>query len=150
MNVFDKKDRFCLLDFIDCLNHATKILIPIDCIATLSAFTARAIIDGISKRDSINTIILLGKECKNNALHVALSRSYNVLTASDLSWDHNFTESQQYAFYALRRFFKLPNSFPSTTGVSKPVCCGEIFIPTYEKKSAKNICINARRLAASF
>ena len=40
--------------------------------------------------------------------------------------DGDYVESQAFAFLAIRRFLKLPISFPSTTGCKSPVTGGEI------------------------
>ena len=44
----------------------------------------------------------------------------------DYGIDGDFVESQAFAFLALRSIFKLPISFPGTTGCKKPLTGGEI------------------------
>jgi len=41
--------------------------------------------------------------------------------------DGDFVESQAFAYLAIRSYLKLPISFPSTTGVSKP-CTGGVIV----------------------
>ena len=45
----------------------------------------------------------------------------------DFGIDGDFVESQAFAYLAIRSYLKLPISFPSTTGVSKP-CTGGIIL----------------------
>ena len=41
-------------------------------------------------------------------------------------WTEILSESQAFAFLAIRTFLKLPISFPNTTGCKKPTIGGEI------------------------
>ena len=45
----------------------------------------------------------------------------------NLGIDGDFIESQAFAYLSIRSYLKLPISFPSTTGVSKP-CTGGVII----------------------
>jgi len=51
----------------------------------------------------------------------------DVINAAEEGWKPEAVEAQAYAFIAARRLYNLPSSYPSTTGVSEPVICGEIF-----------------------
>ena len=44
-----------------------------------------------------------------------------------LNINGDFVESQAFAYLAIRSYLKLPISFPSTTGVSKP-CTGGVVV----------------------
>ena len=45
----------------------------------------------------------------------------------NLELNGDFIESQAFAYLAIRSYLKLPISFPSTTGVSKP-CLGGVIV----------------------
>jgi anhydro-N-acetylmuramic acid kinase len=124
--------------FADCLKQAAEELIPVDCVATFVAFSAMTIIDGIKHHGEIDTIVLTGQWNKNDFFKNLLGRSYTVITSEKLNWDNHFMESEQYAFYATRSLFMLPSSFPSTTGVNKPVHCGRLTIPVSFCKDAEH------------
>ncbi|MDR0632873.1 MAG: anhydro-N-acetylmuramic acid kinase [Holosporales bacterium] len=137
-NILQSNTRFFeYKHFADCLAQAVRELIPIDCVATLVAFTAMTIVEGIKHHEEIGTIILTGQWNKNDFFKTLLGRSYNVITSEQLNWDNYFMESEQYAFYATRSLFMLPSSFPSTTGVSRPVHCGRLTIPVSFCKEAE-------------
>ena len=53
----------------------------------------------------------------------------NVEPSEKYGWDSKFIESQAFAYLAIRKLKKLPSTFKSTTGTSKPVVCGELFSP---------------------
>jgi anhydro-N-acetylmuramic acid kinase len=136
------KKFFCFSDFAYCLEQASRELVPVDCLATLTALTARTIIESIKKYNDLNTIVLIGPGSQNEFLKTLLNRSYNITSSEKLCWDSSFMESEQHAFCAVRSFFMLPSSFPSTTGVSKPVCCGRLTIPvSFCKKAEPGIAI---------
>ena len=46
------------------------------------------------------------------------------------NFQSDFVESQLIGFLSVRSLKKLPNTFPSTTGVSKPVSGGQLYCPT--------------------
>ncbi|NDG05314.1 MAG: anhydro-N-acetylmuramic acid kinase, partial [Alphaproteobacteria bacterium] len=41
-----------------------------------------------------------------------------------VGWNGDALEAQAFAYLAVRRLLNLPISFPSTTGVQKPMCGG--------------------------
>jgi anhydro-N-acetylmuramic acid kinase len=136
------KRTFEISDFMEYLTQASKTLIPVDCIATLTAFTAKLVMRKIILCGHfINTIILTGQESRNEFLKTLLNRSYNIISSDNILWDNDFFESEQYAFYAIRSLLVMPNSFPSTTGVSRPVCSGRLTFPTFYEK--ENTAVNA-------
>ena len=51
----------------------------------------------------------------------------SVKLIDNLKIDGDFVESQAFAYLAIRSYLKLPISFPSTTGVSKP-CTGGVVV----------------------
>jgi anhydro-N-acetylmuramic acid kinase len=123
------RKSFDLSDFMDCLNYATKALIPVDCVASLTALTAKLIIKSISEYNNIGIIVLTGRERRNEFLKTLLNRSYSIIPADYLQWDEDFGDAEQCAFYAVRSLFSMPTTFPETTGTSKPTCCGKLIVP---------------------
>ena len=75
-------------------------------------------------RKNISKIILCGGGRKNKILIERIKRdSHNKLkfqTTDDYKVDGDFVESQAFAFLAIRSFYKLPISFPNTTGCKLP------------------------------
>ena len=52
-----------------------------------------------------------------------------VTTGSDYGWDVEALEAQAFGFMAVRHLRGLPNSFPSTTGASRPIVGGVLHHP---------------------
>jgi len=52
-----------------------------------------------------------------------------VLRAEDVGWDGDALEAQAFAYLAVRHLAGLPLSFPSTTGVPRPMPGGRLFKP---------------------
>ena len=53
-----------------------------------------------------------------------------IQSIDDYGIDGDFVESQAFAYLAIRSYFKLPISFPETTGCSKP-CTGGVIIKNF-------------------
>ena len=93
--------------------------------STITDFTSNIIasklLETISKHNQkIYRIILCGGGRKNKTLIERIKRdSHNKLKfeiTDDYGIDGDFVESQAFAYLAIRSFFKLPISFPKTTG----------------------------------
>ena len=97
--------------------------------ATLTEFTARIITSALKATDrNKETIILCGGGRKNNFLTKRLKEENRAIKLIDeYGVDGDFVESQAFAYLAIRSYLKLPISFPSTTGVSKP-CTGGVVV----------------------
>ena len=97
--------------------------------ATLTEFTARIIISNLKAADrNKEKIILCGGGRKNNFLIKRLKEENRAIKLIDeYGVDGDFVESQAFAYLAIRSYLKLPISFPSTTGVSKP-CTGGVIV----------------------
>lgn len=77
-------------------------------------------------------VIVCGGGAKNPSLVRFLRHrlpEYEVKTAVDLGWHIDGIDAQASAFWAVRRLYHLPISFPSTTGVAEPIIGGELFEP---------------------
>jgi anhydro-N-acetylmuramic acid kinase len=95
-----------------------------DAAATLAAFTART---AASARRWIAadpaTWVVCGGGARNRAIMEALGRAVpgRVVTADDVDWSAAMMEAQAFAYLAVRSLLGLPLSFPSTTGVPRPM-----------------------------
>ena len=101
--------------------------------STITDFTSKVIasklLNEISKSDlKISKIILCGGGRKNKTLIDKIKKycgkEVKFETTDDYGVDGDFVESQAFAFLAIRSYFKLPISFPNTTGCKLPVTGG--------------------------
>ena len=97
--------------------------------STITDFTSNIIasklLSEISKSNlKITKIILCGGGRKNKTLIDRIKKhcgnEVKFVTTDDYGVDGDFVESQAFAFLAIRSFFKLPISFPNTTGCKSP------------------------------
>ncbi len=97
--------------------------------STITDFTSNIIasklLSVISKSDlKISKIILCGGGRKNKTLIDKIKKycgkEVKFETTDDYGVDGDFVESQAFAFLAIRSYFKLPISFPNTTGCKSP------------------------------
>ena len=97
--------------------------------STITDFTSNIIasklLSEISKSNiKISKIILCGGGRKNKTLIDRIKKhcgnEVKFETTDDYGVDGDFVESQAFAFLAIRSFFKLPISFPNTTGCKSP------------------------------
>ena len=98
-----------------------------DACATLSAFTAYAIIDNLKKIDN-QKIILSGGGVKNKFILNLIKENFGnkVISIDEIYGDAKYIESQAFAYLGIRRVKNLPISFPGTTGVKKSITGGKI------------------------
>ena len=104
--------------------------------ATLTKFTAFLISNGLEKISqknnvSLKNIVLCGGGRKNtfliNSVKGFLSNSnIKIKDIDKYNFDGNFTESQAFAFLAIRSYLNLPISFPNTTRCKEAISGGEI------------------------
>ena len=103
--------------------------------ATLTEFTAKNIGSALfSLLSNVNNklwkVLVCGGGRKNHVLIEKIKKStvknIFIQPIDDYGIDGDFVESQAFAFLALRSIFKLPISFPGTTGCKKPLTGGEI------------------------
>ena len=102
---------------------------------TLTDFTAKIIGSALfSLLSNVNNklwkVLVCGGGRKNHILIEKIKKStvknIFIQPIDDYGIDGDFVESQAFAFLALRSIFKLPISFPETTGCKKPSTGGEI------------------------
>ena len=82
----------------------------------------------LSKKIGTNDIYICGGGRKNTFLINLLKNKINnkIFLIDDLNIDGDFIESQAFAFLAIRAYFGLPISFPSTTNCNEPTVGGTI------------------------
>lgn len=117
-------------DFAFVLNDIAH-LSPVDQLATLTQFTAHAIIQGIQGvcLGPPATIYVSGGGVHNTLLMDILQQALVpsvVCSIQEIGYSADFLEAQAFAFLAVRRWHHLPISFPTTTGVPHPVTGGDI------------------------
>ena len=75
-------------------------------------------------------IIITGGGANNKFIVEKLRQKFNFLkTGKQIGLNNDFIEAELIAFLAARRLVELPSTYPSTTGVSAPTLCGNIFYP---------------------
>ena len=99
--------------------------------ATLTEYTSEILFKQLKiSHDGLEeNIILSGGGRKNEFLVKKIENKINIplKLIDDFGIDGDFTESQAFAYLAIRSYHNLPISFPETTGVSKP-CLGGVLI----------------------
>ena len=103
-----------------------------DTMATLLELTKCSIIKSLKfLPKKINSLYLCGGGSKNKFLvHQIKNEFDNILINKDFfDLDPNFVESEMIAFLSARSYYKLPITFPKTTGVKKPLTGGKIYTP---------------------
>ncbi|MFZ1991759.1 MAG: anhydro-N-acetylmuramic acid kinase [Alphaproteobacteria bacterium] len=104
-------------------------LSPEDGAATLTAFTAAAIAEGVRACPSPPARVLVtGGGRHNAALMRELKKRSNVPVdpVEAVGWNGDMVEAEAFAFLAVRHLRGLPLSLPSTTGVPKPMPGGKL------------------------
>ena len=100
-------------------------------LATLTMYSAKLISDISKYFPKTDRWIICGGGSLNQQIMKNLkSLLINVERSEKYGWDSRFIESQAFAYLAIRKLKKLPSTFKSTTGTSKPVVCGELFSPS--------------------
>jgi anhydro-N-acetylmuramic acid kinase len=106
---------------------------PADGAATLARFTAECV--GRGRRFFAGTPtrwIACGGGRRNAYLLQTLRDVLGepVVAAEEMGWDGDALEAQAFAYLAARNLAGLPLSFPSTTGVPRPMTGGTVFRPS--------------------
>ncbi|GEO98281.1 anhydro-N-acetylmuramic acid kinase [Methylobacterium haplocladii] len=100
--------------------------------ATLTAFTARAVLLALDHAPERPTRwVIAGGGAKNGELMRLLTTLLDaeILMADAIGWSSAFLEAQAFAYLAMRTLKDLPITFPSTTGVSRPISGGVLSRP---------------------
>jgi anhydro-N-acetylmuramic acid kinase len=103
-----------------------------DAAATLTAFTAQSIVQGLAHLpETPKLAILCGGGAHNLALRWELMQRLpcGLVLADTLGWSADGMEAQAFAYLAVRRLKNLPITFPTTTGVKEPLPGGCLAAP---------------------
>lgn len=103
-----------------------------DAAATLTAFTAQSIVNGLTHLPQVPKLaILCGGGAHNLALRWELMQRLpcGLVLADTLGWSADAMEAQAFAYLAVRRLKNLPITFPTTTGVKEPLQGGCLATP---------------------
>jgi anhydro-N-acetylmuramic acid kinase len=118
------------LDRMDFSLEMARNLNVEDGAATLTAFTARAI---AKARDHFPEIALTWIVCGGGRHNPVMMRELRaalgaatVIAAEDAGWRGDFIEAEAFAYLAARSLRGLPISFPTTTGVRRPMSGGTL------------------------
>lgn len=99
-----------------------------DAVATLTAFTIAAIVQGAShfSQPAVEWYVTGGGRL-NSAMMDGLAKALGVPVRSvdTLGWNGDALEAEGFAYMAVRSVLDLPISFPTTTGVKKPKTGGK-------------------------
>lgn len=107
-------------------------LSPADGAATLTAFTAGALVCAVAHFPvPPKAVVVVGGGARNRSLMAALDTLLpgQLLRADDIGWSADGLEAQAFAFLAVRSLKGLPLSFPTTTGVESPTPGGLLAQP---------------------
>ena len=81
------------------------------------------------KRKKVNNILITGGGCRNIHLMNRLKEKLKIsfIYERQLRSNFDYIESELIAYLSARSIYKLPFTFPSTTGVSKPLSGGKLY-----------------------
>ena len=98
--------------------------------ATLAEFTVDTIVSSFRfLPKKVNSIIISGGGYRNTHLVNRLKEKLNLefFDERQLGIDFDYIESELIAYLSARSIYNLPITFPSTTGVSKPLSGGKVY-----------------------
>lgn len=119
--------------FKDKLEHLEGLSLE-DGAATATAFMAEAVAYSCAMYlPEMPKIMIVCGGGANNPTMIRFLRQrmpeVEIKTGAEIGLDNDALEAQAFAYLAVRRLYNMPNSFPTTTGVSEPIIGGEIFSP---------------------
>ena len=120
------------LDRFDFSTKPVEGLSPEDGAATLTAFTAACVVQGLEHCPAKpGRIFVAGGGRHNETLMQMLARRSGIVVSSvdALGWQGDALEAQAFAYFAVRSLRGLPLTFPGTTGVKAPLTGGKIARP---------------------
>lgn len=101
-----------------------------DVMATLAEFTVETVASGIELLPKkINNILITGGGYKNIYLMKRLKErlKINFIYEAEIGLNFDYIEAELIAYLSARSIYKLPFTFPSTTGASKPLSGGKLY-----------------------
>ena len=100
--------------------------------ATLAAFTTLAAVYTLNDmREKPRSVIICGGGRHNKGMMWMLREHLDatVKTSEEVGWNSDAIEAQAFAYLAVRAKWKMPISFPTTTGAPKPMTGGRVAEP---------------------
>jgi len=101
-----------------------------DTMATLAEFTIETIVRSLNLLPKeIKSILITGGGCRNVYLMKRLKDKLKlkVYNETELGINFDYIEAELIAYLSARSLYRLPFSFPMTTGVKKPLTGGKLF-----------------------
>jgi anhydro-N-acetylmuramic acid kinase len=98
----------------------------------LTAFSARTVAIGLTQLPGrVDRLIVTGGGRKNATMMSMIAEYSKIgpLPTETFGWNGDAIEAQGFAYMAIRRLNGLPNTFPETTGVSRPMIGGSVILP---------------------
>ncbi len=120
------------LDRFDFSLAPVEGLSPEDGAATLTAFTAACVVQGLDHCPAkpVRIYVAGGGRHNDTLMQMLAKRSGAIVAPVDsLGWQGDALEAQAFAYFAVRTLRGLPLTFPGTTGVSAPLTGGTIARP---------------------
>ena len=117
-------------DTFQAFRTALEGLSPADGAATLTAFSAACVAEGVAQLPAPPLKWLVTGGGRHNKVMMAeLRRRLDapVEPVEAVGWDGDALEAQAFAFLAARAAFGLPISYPQTTGVARPMTGGVLY-----------------------
>lgn len=108
------------------VEYCLKNLVPLDGVTTLVAFSTQFIERRMKIYPNVRTVLLFGRATQNFFMQSLLSRKFAIVLPRDIDWNTDFLEAETCAFLAVRRLHELSISYPTTTGVEKPIPVGRL------------------------
>ena len=98
--------------------------------ATLAEFTIETIATSLKfLPKKIKSILVTGGGCRNIYLMKRLKDKLKLIVYNEkqLGINFDYIEAELIAYLSARSLYRLPITFPSTTGVAKPLSGGKLF-----------------------
>ncbi len=118
------------LDRLDFTSALARGLSLEDGTATLTAFSAKSLAASALHFPKAPVAWVICGGGRHNPILVGMIKAQvagKVLLAEDLGWNGDDVEAEAFAYLAVRSLKGLPLSLPTTTGVPKPMCGGQLF-----------------------
>jgi anhydro-N-acetylmuramic acid kinase len=108
-----------------------------DVCATLAYFTAWCIVQSLIVHPYLSPkkLVLTGGGSYNPAICEYIKQlllqnglhETHLVKALEMAWHEKYMEAELFAYLAARRILGMPTSYPSITGVTHPISCGDVF-----------------------
>ena len=101
-----------------------------DTMATLAEFTIETIVSSLKLLPKqIKSVLITGGGCRNIYLMKRLKDKLKlkVYNETQLGINFDYIEAELIAYLSARSLYRLPFTFPTTTGVEKPLTGGKLF-----------------------